>query len=130
MVGEQGRGGRSSRREGDLKGSCNIPFLRVAASFAPLLPRAWHEGQHWTLSNCVRVAGPDPHSSRKPSNCSGPSSQGQPPGAQPQRSWGRERGQMVRNKLIWLKLHMEKKGRSSLEPLPMLEGTSEDKVIT
>lgn len=42
VAGERGRGGRSSRRGGDLKGSSSIPSLRVAASFAPLLPRPWH----------------------------------------------------------------------------------------
>lgn len=47
VAGERGRGGRSSRRGGDLKGGRSIPSLGVAASPAPLLPRPWHEGQPW-----------------------------------------------------------------------------------
>lgn len=47
VAGERGRGGRSSRRGGDLKGGGSILSLGVAASSAPLLPRPWHEWQPW-----------------------------------------------------------------------------------
>lgn len=58
--------------------------------------------------------------SRKTSNCSGPSSWGQLPGA------GLE-ARIMTNSLIYLKLYGDKKGRASLKPLPKLEGTGEDR---
>lgn len=46
--------------------SSSIPSCRVAASFAPLLPRAWHEGQHRALRNRIGVTGPSPAAVEKP----------------------------------------------------------------